>query len=201
MTIENILAMIRSEELRKEHPTFDVDTEILQWATLHAEIWLKRWEEGTQQHWEQNERRNNYIGLIAHKCFELALQQMEIPYVHNDPAIDWRGKKNYDFRIPHVGTIEIKATDYPANCTRMLIKCAEWHNSNHAFAIKLLDEKPTKARFIGYATNEEVKKFNYAENEWPCKLKPCYWEFLENLHPASEFLHMLRQKTKDCWKP
>jgi hypothetical protein len=49
MPIENILALIRSEEWIKENPTFDVNPEIVQWAQLHAEIWLKRWKEGTQE--------------------------------------------------------------------------------------------------------------------------------------------------------
>jgi hypothetical protein len=199
MPIENILALIRTEETRKANPIIDIDPEILQWAKLHAEIWIKRWKEGTEAHWEHNEERNNYIGLIGHKCFEVALQQMEIPYINNDPVIDWRGKKSYDLRIPHVGTLEIKTTDYPSNHKRMLIKCSEWHNSNYAFAIKLLDKNATRARFIGYATNEEVSKFNYAENEFPCLLKPCYWEFLNNLHPASEFFHLLCTNTKGCW--
>jgi len=201
MPIKNILALISNKEFRKKHPTFDVDPEILIWARLHAEVWLPRWKQGIQRHWTEDEERNNYIGLIGHKCFELTLQQLEIPYVPNDPVIDWRGKKKYDFRIPHIETLEVKTVDYKEIQKRLLIKCSEWHNSDYVFTIKLNDETPTKAKFVGYAPNEEIlTEFIYAEKEWPCRFASCYWQFLERLHPASEFFQMLRQKTKDCWK-
>jgi hypothetical protein len=192
--------LVDNEEWRNEHPTFDVDPEIIQWATLHAEIWLKRWEEGTQESWPEDRKRDNYIGLIGQKCFELTLQQLEIPCVHNDPAIDWRGKKSYDFRIPNIGTIEVKTVDFKENQKRLLIKCREWHNSDYVFAIKLQDQLPTKAKFVGYATNEEVTEtFTYAENEFPCWKAPCYWQLLEKLHPASQFFNVLKEATQKLW--
>jgi hypothetical protein len=197
--MKNILKLVRSEEWRNKHPTFDVEPEILEWAKLHAEIWIERWEKGTQASWTYNRKRNNYIGLIGQKCFEITLQQMEIPYIHNDPAIDWRGKKNYDFRIPNIETIEIKSVDYKSWQERLLVKCSEWHGSDFVLAVKLYDEQPTRLQFVGYATKQEVQKFNYAENENPCKESPCYWEYLKNLHPASEFFSLLIKKT-DCWK-
>ena len=197
--ISSIRKLVNDEEWRNEHPTFDVEPEIIEWAKLHAEIWLKRWKEGSQESWSADLERNNYIGLLGQKIFEVTLQQLEIPYVHNDPVIDWRGKKGYDFRIPFIQTIEVKTVDYHPNQRRLMIKCREWHNSDYALALKLLDEAPTKAKFVGYATGKEVNAFTYAENEFPCVIAPCYWQFLEKLHSASEFFNMLTQKTKRIW--
>jgi len=199
--ITTLRACIEDTEWRNEHPTFNVEPEIIEWARLHAEIWLERWKKGTQEHWTDDEERDNYIGLIGHKCFEVVLQQLEICYVHNDPVIDWRGKKYYDFKIPFIETVEIKTIDYKPNQRRLIIKCSEWHNSDYAFALKLIDKTPTKAKFVGYATNEEVlNTFTYAENEFPCWKNPCYWQLLENLHSASEFFNILKEKTETIWK-
>ena len=189
MPIENRQALLR-ERLEKT-PIFDVEPEIVRWAILHTNIFLERWAKGNQSHWTQNDERNNYIGMIGHKCFEAVLQQFEIPYVPNDPTLDWRLKKNYDFHVPAVGTIEVKTVDFKANQTRLLVKCAEWHRNDFCLAIKLGDEAPTHARFMGYATGEEVEKFERFENEWPCLIYPCYCKPLKNLHGANEFIDKL----------
>ena len=195
-----IKALLKDDEWTKEHPTFEVDPEIVKLAKLHAEIWLERWKEGTQEHWLENQERDNYIGLIGQKCFEITLEQLEIPYTPNDPVIDWRGKKDYDFRIPFIETVEVKTTDWKETQKRCLVKCSEWHDSDYVFAVKLLNEEPTKVEFAGYATKKEVNEsFTYAENEFPCFVSPCYWRFLKELHSASEFFNMLRQKTEKLW--
>lgn len=198
MPIENRMALLRN--LIEEKPIFDIEPEIIQWAKLHTDIFLERWKKGNQPHWNQEQERNNYIGMIGHKIFEVVLQQFEIPYMPNDPTLDWRQKKNYDFRVPNVGTIEIKTVDFKSNQTRLLVKCAEWHDSGFCLAIKLQDETPTEATFAGYATGKEVEEFNYAENEYPCLYYPCYWELLEKLHSANEFINMLITKTAGLWK-
>jgi hypothetical protein len=199
MPIENPMLLVKDAEWRNQNPTFTIDPEILKWARLHADIWLKRWKEGSAAHWTTNEERSNYIGLIGQKCFEIALQQLEVPYVHNDPAIDWRGKKSYDFRIPNVGTVEIKTVDYRSNQKRLIIKCSEWHNSDFVLGIKLTDELPTALQFIGYAANKDVKGFCHAEKVFPCFESPCYWSFLTDLKPASEFFALLTEQTQKCW--
>mgnify|MGYP001083488238 CR=1 FL=1 len=197
--LELLKMLVEDEEWRKEHPTFNVDPEIVKLASVYTKFWLKRWKEGTQKSWTEKRERNNYIGLIGQCCFEFTLQQIEIPYVYNHPAIDWRGKKKYDFRIPYVETIEIKTVDYQPNQQRLLIKCSEWHNSDFVLALKLSDKHPTKVKFIGYATKQEVNKFTYAENEFPCYESPCLWQFLTTLHPASEFFNILKKKTERIW--
>jgi len=197
MPIDNPLKLMRDLNLR--NPVFDVNPEILEWAKLHADIWLQRWRKGTQAHWTANEESTNRLGLIGHKAFEITLQQLEVPYVHNDPAIDWRGKKSYDFKIPCLGTVEIKTVDYKSNQQRLLIKKTEWHNSDYVLAIKLSDKTPTVLRFVGYATMEDVENFNVADGKSPCPNAPCLWEFLEDIRPANEFFDMLKQKTEGLW--
>jgi len=205
--LENILALISNEEIREKNPTFEIEPETVEWARRYAEVFLKRLnEEGDR--WK-NQERNNFIGMIGHKCFELTLQQLEIPYAPNDPILDWRTTKNYDFRIPFIGKIEVKTADWPENHIRILIKKREWHGSQYAFGIKVLNEKPTQARFYGYATKEEVEGNSNTQYDFEDALEgtapwsindACYWKPLSELHPASEFFHMLQTKTAKCWK-
>jgi hypothetical protein len=188
MPIENNLKLLRDTSWREQNPIFDVESDVVEWAKWQTEIWLKRWENGTQPSWLENRPRNNYVGLIGQKCFEIVLQQLDVPYVPNDATIDWRGKKDYDFKIPNVGTIEVKSVDSSTSHKRVLVKCAEWHNSDYVLAVKLNDETPSLLQFVGFATKEEVQKtFTYAEGCFPCFDAPCWWEFLEKLHPATEF--------------
>lgn len=200
MPISNIKALIKQIEWRNANPTFELEPEIVEWAKLHADFFLERWQEGNQTHWKGNEKRNNFIGLLGQKCFELTLQDLEIPYVPNDPVIDWRTKKNYDFRVPYVGKIEVKTVDCKTNQERLIIKCTEWHSSDYIFAVKLENEKPTKIRYMGYAEKKQVtEQFNHAVNEFPCLYDPCYWTYLNKLQSATDFFDMLMEKTALCW--
>ncbi|NLB74855.1 MAG: hypothetical protein GX799_00085 [Crenarchaeota archaeon] len=200
MPIQNTLKLIRDKTLNLKSPVFDINPEIIDWAKLHVDIWLQRWNSGTHPHWKTGEENNNRLGLIGHKCFEVALQELEVPYVSNDPTIDWRSKKAYDFRIPGVGTVEIKTVDFKTNLQRLIIKRSEWHDSDFVLALKVADEKPTSLQFVGYATREDVMQFNVADGKTPCPNAPCFWEFLEDLRPAKDFFAMLQQKTKGFWE-
>ena len=201
MPLENILKLITTPKWANAHPTFDIEPEILEYATLHANFFLKRYEKDTQRHWKLSERRNAYVGLLGQKAFELTLSQFEIPYVPNDPVIDQRKTKNYDFQVPFIGKIEVKTVDFQENLTRLIVKESEWHGNEFVFAMKLLDYKPTKMQFIGYAEGEAVTRdFSYANNEFPCTLSPCYWKPLSELSSASIFFAMLKQKTQQCWE-
>ncbi len=202
MPIENTLKLIAEESWREKNPTFEVEPEIVESATLQAKFFLKRWKKtNSAQHWTQNETRNNYVGLIGQLCFELTLAQRDIPVVPNNPIVDWRGKKNYDFKIPHIGTIEVKTTDYPQNHTRMMVKKAEWHNSNYVFSIKLADRLPSRVFFMGYATRHEVdKEFVDGTGTCICPNAPAKWRFLSELHSAKDFFEMMQKQTAKCWQ-
>lgn len=199
MPIKNLPHLIKDAEWVKTHPTIDIEPEITELASLYAKFWLKRWKEGTQESWTESRERNNYIGLIGQCCFEIVLQQLEAPYVYNHPAIDWRGKKDYDFRIVNIGKIEVKTVDYQENQQNLLIKCEEWHNSDYVIAIKLFNEKPTQAKFMGYATCKDVENFEYVENRQPCPYKPCYRKPLTELRSTPEFFTIIKNKTENLW--
>ena len=186
--------------LTKKRPIYDVEEEVRCWAQLNSTHFVKRYAEGNQPSWPEKKERNNYFGMIGHKCFEIMLQQHQIPYIHNDPTIDWRQQMDYDFRVPHVGKIEVKTVDFPRTHINLIVTCREWHRNDYCFAMKLVDEPPKKVKFFGYASREEVEKFHYAENEQPCLKSPCYCELLEKLHPANEFIRMLKTKTAGLWK-
>ena len=183
----------------EKFPIYEVEPEITEWARHYADVFAARFKNDTNDIRWKGSPRNNYIGMIGQKCFEIVLQQHDIPYVPNDPVIDWRESKKYDFLIPLVGTIEVKTIDCKENQTRLLIKCSEWHNSDYCVALKLQDALPSKVWIMGYAEGKDVPKFHYAENTLPCPNDPCYWEYLENLHPANEFIEMLRTKTASLW--
>jgi hypothetical protein len=186
--------------LRKDNVTYDVEPEVVELATLHAKIWMERWKKengdtGKDREWK------NYMGLIGQKIFELVLQQLEIPYVPNDPILDWRKEKKYDFRVPNIGTIEVKTVEHFQTYTRLIIKCIEWHDSDYAFAVKLLDKTPTQAELWGYGTNKEVHTvFTHTpKGEYPCPKWECYWQYSDKLHPTPEFFNMLKNKTEKLW--
>jgi len=141
------------------------------------------------------------VGLIGEQIFELTLQDIEVPYVRNNPIIDWRGIKRYDFRIPTVETVEIKTVDWKENQRRVIINCEEWHNSDYMLALKLSDVEPKEVKFMGIATCKDVlEKFEHAKNEQPCLNDPCYWQYLDKLDSASHFFKMLIDKTSGLWK-
>jgi len=196
MPIKNITELIANSEWRKANPTFEVESNIVKWANFQAKIWLEPLKYSAHTHWTEEEERNNYFGLLGEKCFELTLIQMDIPHIYNEPLIEWSPKKPYDFKIPKIETIQVKTVDYPENDRRVLVKCEEYHNEDYVLALKLLDAKPEKIKFMGYATRKEVlETFTHAKNEFPCEKAPCYWQFLNKLHSASDFFNMLREKT------
>jgi hypothetical protein len=196
MPIKNLTKLITNPEWRKANPTFEVESDIVEWAKFQATIWLQRWKTRSGTHWTEEEERNNYFGLLGEKCFELTLNQMDISHIFNEPLIEWKPNKPYDFKIPKIETIQVKTVDYPENHIRLMVKCEEYHNEDYVFALKLLDKKPEKIKFMGYATSKEVlETFTYAKNEFPCEKAPCYWQFLNKLHSASDFFNMLKEKT------
>jgi len=207
MKIRNLLANAVEEYIKVkgkkiEELFYYVEPEVLKWAKLHAQFFLERYKETPKEiHWIEGGERNNYIGMMGHKCFDLTLTQYEIPKVPNDPAVKWLWKRPYDFWIPKVGTIEVKTIDYQPNLKRLIIKKSEWHKCDWVVAVKLLDKLPTKVKIVGVATKEEVEnQFTFAKKgEFPCPKASCYWRFLEDLDPAIPFFDVMRvlhRKTK-----
>ena len=131
----------------------------MQYIVLHAEFFLERYGKGQGKHWMENERANTRLGLCGQKAFELMLQLMEVPYIPNDPIIDQRLQKDYDFKIPTLGKIEIKCYDH--YCRKVLIKPEEWHQNSFLvvwqFREDTANEQFGSLRMLGWLTKEEVE--------------------------------------------
>jgi hypothetical protein len=142
------------ESLEKGHPLYDIEEELQKWVILHAEFFLDRYRRGIGKHWTENELVTTRLGLCGQKIFELMLQLMEVPYVPNDPVIDQRLTKSYDFKIPKLGTIEIKT--YAHYCKKVLIKPSEWHGNDY-LVVWQMNKKQDRLRMIGWLPKEEVE--------------------------------------------
>lgn len=181
------------EALTELHPIYFTEPELLDWVKLHAQFYVKRYQEGKGEHWKKGEKRNTFVGLVGQKIFDILLQQLEVFGIHNDPVIDWRGKKDYDFLVNQLGSIEVKTFDY--YCEYALIKLKEWHGNDYAVIFKFEDEAPTTVTMNGYLTKEEVESLPIAKKGEKkfSQLATCYYCRLDDtqIHPANEFITML----------
>jgi len=200
MTLINEMKLVRTN-IANGKTVYDIEPEILKWAMFQAEAWLKELTEWSPTYQGIDRKAKLFSGLLGQKIFEITLQQFEIPYIPNDPVINWTSTKKYDFRVPHVGTIEVKTRESEPYKTDVLVKCSEWHRSDYLVALKLNDPKPETATIAGYATCQEVEHdFTYCENKKPCLYEPCYLQDLNKLRNANEFLKMLHTRTAPLWK-
>ena len=156
--IDVIKCFISEESIEEGNPIYIIEKEFMQWIILHAEFFLERYAQGKGKHWTKKERENTRIGLCGQKAFELMLQLMEVPYVPNDPIIDQRLQKDYDFKIPTLGKIEVKT--FKHYCKKVLVKVSEWHGDQYLIAWKMRElpnEEFGSLRMIGWLTKEEVE--------------------------------------------
>jgi hypothetical protein len=122
---------------------------------LHAQFFLERYALGKGTHWKEKEGEKTRIGLAGQKAFELMLQLMEVPYVPNDPVVDQRLHKDYDYFIPKIGKIEVKCYDH--YCRKVLVKSEEWHSNDYLVVWKFRDEEHDSLQMVGWLTKEEVE--------------------------------------------
>lgn len=156
--LELVKCFISEESIEEGNPLYIIEKEFMEWVVLHAQFFLERYAEGKGAHWTQNERTTMRIGLCGQKAFELMLQLMEVPYVPNDPVIDQRLQKDYDFLIPRLGKIEVKCYDH--YCRKVLVKPDEWHGNEYLVVWKFRDTKDEEygsLRMVGWLTKEEVE--------------------------------------------
>lgn len=153
--IEVIRCLISKESVEEGTLIYHIEKEFMKWVILHSQFFLERYKQGLGRHWTKNETKTTRIGLAGQKAFELLLQLMEIPYVPNDPVIDQRLEKDYDFLIPTLGKIEVKTYDH--YCRKVLIKPSEWHGNDFLVVWKFRDENGKSLQMIGWLTKEEVE--------------------------------------------
>ena len=153
--LDIIKCLISKESFEKGTPICEIEQEFMQWVILHAEFFLQRYKDGIGRHWTENELKTTRIGLSGQKAFELMLQLMEIPYVPNDPVIDQRLEKDYDFLISTLGKIEVKTYDY--YCRKVLVKPSEWHGNDFLVVWKFRNKNHDSLQMVGWLTKQEVE--------------------------------------------
>lgn len=170
---------------------YNVESELIKWARLHAEFYIQRYEEEPEKHWKKGEKRNTFLGLMGQKIFDVVLQQLGVPKDHNDPVIDWRLEKDYDFKVPDFGTIEVKCFDYWHE--KVLIKVSEWHHNDYAVIFKFVDQGPTEVQMRGWLTREQVESLPISRKGQTkyTPLADAYITDFDKLNPSNKFIKML----------
>jgi hypothetical protein len=191
--IELIKALIRPKSVEQGSPVYEIEREFQQWVILHADFILARYEQNPLNHFKSNnERENARLGLCGQKAFELLLQLLEVPYVPNDPIIDQRLRKDYDFLIPMLGKIEVKTEKHYAR--KVLIKISEWHSDDYLVAWQM-NKAETSLNMIGWMSRKQVE----AHPKTPkgkTKYNPytdSYIIDISELNPPETFITMLEK--------
>ena len=193
MKIENILAKFKEIEKGQKTGVYEVEPELIEVARLHTEFFLRRYKKEPERHWRRGEKRTTFVGLVGQKVFDLMLQQFGVPSDRNDPTIDWRLEKRYDYHIPRLGTVETKTFDYW--CGKVLIKVSEWHGNDYCVIFQFKDEKPTEVNMMGWLTKEQVEKLQISK-KGETKYTPyadAYITDFDKLNPSYDFIEKLRQ--------
>lgn len=106
-----------------------IEPEILKLARLYAIFYSDRY------HWKYRFIDQYAMGL-SQAIFETILQDLQVPYVHNQPHIDRRhGERErsiilWDFYVPGLGIIDIKSGwEYP----NIAVNCSDWLKENPDF--------------------------------------------------------------------
>jgi len=192
--IKNLLARVRESTWDEEITVYDVEPEVIGWAHLHMYMYLKRYKEGKGKHWTEDEERKTFIGLMGQKIFDIMLQQLAVPKDHNDPVIDWRLEKDYDFKIPELGTVEVKCFDHW--CRKVLIKLEEWHGNDFCVIFKFGDEHPSEVHMMGWLTKEQVENLRISKKgEHYTPIADAYITDFDRLNPSNKFIKMLEGRS------
>jgi len=136
----------------------------------------------------ENRRQHQFRMGITQKAFEIALQQLQIPYIHNDPTIDWRAKFLYDFSIPSVEKIDIKSAtlDNP----NVNINCREFESEKPDIVVAYQILNPKWLKLVGFMYNSEIKQYETLGRGYRK-----YWripiEDFERKHNAESLLDIL----------
>ena len=179
----------------------ELEPEALRIAEAYADFYVARYESEGKRLMRENPEKFKYLlklkrylpngslpekrkqeqfrmGLTQ-KAFELFLQQIQVAYIPNDPAIDWREKFKYDFRIPLFGSIDIKSAlfSYPTPLVNINMRDFESEKPDFAVAYLILDtNQPRWLKLLGILKASEIRGYEVVEGSRP------YWSV-----PASDF--------------
>lgn len=188
--IRNLLLKVRESTWKEDQVIYDVEPELVEWAKLHAKFYLERYKQERERHWTPQQERTSFVGLIGQKIFDLILLELAVPKDTNDPVLDFRLEKNYDFNIANFGTVEVKCFDYDRR--KVLIKRSEWHGNDFLVIFKLQDEEPKTVNMMGFLTRKQVEKLPISERgEAYTPYADAYITDFEKLNPSNKFIKMI----------
>ena len=195
MKIENVLKKTARETWHKKQVVFNVNSDTIEVAKLYAEFFIKRYGSEKSGHWKKDERWNTYMGLLGQKIFDIQLQELGVPNDRNDPVIDWRGIKNFDFYIPEIGTVEVKTFNYRHK--KVLIKVSEWHSNDYVVVYQFKDSLPKRVNMMGWLTRKQVEKLPISKKgSHFTPIADGYITDFDSLKPAYEFIFKLEKIAK-----
>jgi hypothetical protein len=189
--IKNIKKLLRIPV--GEEGTYIVEQELIYYARTHAQFFIQRYKtEHPERHWTQNQERNTFVGILGHKIFHLICQQFGVPVDYNDPLLDWRLKKNYDFKLANGKTVEVKCFDQ--DDATVLIKTKEWHGNDYLVVFKFLDYTPSIVHLKGWLSKEQVESLPISEQgERLTPYAAAYFTNFKDLNHANKFVSILEQ--------
>jgi hypothetical protein len=105
------------------------------------------------------------------KAFEMALQQLQIPYVHNDPMIGWRPeldkvqedvpatKFSSDFWVPLIGRVDVRNATPDNPTVSINVEFFDRENPHYVIAYKILDmTEPRWLELSGFMYRSEIRR-------------------------------------------
>lgn len=192
MKIKNILRHTIRETWHKKQVAYEVEPETIKVAQIYAEFFIKRYGSEKSGHWKKGERRNTYIGLLGQKIFDIQMQELTVPNDRNDPVIDWRRIKDFDFYIPEFGTVEVKTFDWWHK--KVLIKVSEWHSNDYLIVYQFKDKLPKQVNMMGWLTRKQVKNLPISKKgSHFTPYADAYITDFDSLKPAYEIIFKLEK--------
>jgi hypothetical protein len=192
--ITNTLKLLKTPV--QQEGIYNVEQELIYYARIHAQFFIQRYrKEHPDRHWTANQERNNFVGMLGHKAFHLVCQQFAVPVDYNDPLLDWRLSKDYDFKLANGETVEVKCFDY--NLNHVLVKTREWHGNDYLVIFKFLDVTPSIVHLKGWLTRKQVEALPISKKgERLTPYADAYATDFNSLNSPSQFIEMLKQTAK-----
>jgi len=119
---------------------------------------------------EETRRHHLRIGMTL-KAFEITLQQLQVPYIPNDPTIKWRSESAkepedeptteypFDFWIPLIGKIQIKSATLENPKVSIHLDHFEKRKPHCVIAYQILDMNDTRwLKLSGFMSRSEIKQ-------------------------------------------
>jgi hypothetical protein len=205
------LTDLEIEELKKKGIKLkglfqNIEPETMKIAEAYAEFYINRYEDYAKEIKKKDPQKFQYLVRkgrynpdgtlpekrkvdqrrmgITQKAFEIALQQLQVPYIPNDPTIDWRPKKDrpkdptesstkfsFDFYIPFLGKIDIKSATWDS--PKVNINCREFKDEKPDLVVAYyILEGWEYLKLPGFLTRTQI-----VESYEPIPMEPEYRTF------------------------